>query len=313
MKNVFFLALNWDTSDHLAAMTESVEDTVGPVTWLILDNGSTPAEWGKLMDWAFDRGGRVTISKKKDIRSIAPLALGVAGQGAVALTVIIRRHENLGMIHGYNQLLDLALNLSDGEHHDVVLINTDVRVNQVGWLYDVLEWLKDRPEIGVVGMEHSRGELCAAAIFLDTVGNWYTQAGQTRQAIPVEGESVGLGFCLVRWPVLEAGIRFSPEFEFYYKQDDDFTFRIRHELGLQIWAYPVDCVHLGRASILEHDYKVGPATNQLEFENMKKRNQKRFADRWEWLLRGRRPSLQAEARHLEEMRAAMGERRGRNV
>ena len=306
-RNKFFLVLNWDTSDHLVAMTESIEKTVGwsPVLWLILDNGSKPDEWDKLRVWATDRGGRVIISKYNDMSRVATLA----NEGdQLARTVIIREDKNVGMIHGYNQLLDLAYKIADGESHDVVLVNTDMRVMQVGWLDDVLNWLEDRPEVGIVGMEHSRGEVCAAAIFLDTAGNWYIQGGQTKQAIPVEGESVGMGFCLVRWPVLQAYTRFSPAYEFYYKQDDDFAFRVRYNLGLQIWAYPVDCVHLGRASIIAHDYQVGPATSKIEFENMKKRNQETFAETWLWMLRGRRGGMEAERLHLDQMRIVMADR-----
>lgn len=304
-KELYFLTLNWDTTEHLQAMVESIENQVGgALNWLILDNGSERQQWRKLYSWAYGRSGRVVVSRLSDVRHIAGIASATTPRPR---TVIVRRTENLGMIVGYNTLLDLAWALAKGKH-EVFLVNTDMRI--LGpFLDEVLQWADARPEVGVVGLEHSRGEVCAAAIFLDTAGNWYTQGGQTKRAEPVEGESVGLGFCLVRWPVLDAGIRFNPEYEFYYKQDDDFTFQIRLKLGLQIWAYPIACAHLGRASIRAHNYQVGPAKNQVQFEEMKTRNRTRFSSDWADFLRGRRGNMGAERAHLDTMRRAMADAR----
>lgn len=301
-KNLFFLTLNWDTSGLLQVMVDSIEKHAGrAVNWLVLDNGSDREQWRLLSSWAYGRGGRVVVSRGRDVNMIAEIANGLYPRPRM---VIVRRPENLGMIVGYNTLLDLAAAITKGQPHEVFLVNTDMLIKGP-FLAPVLQWAEDRPEIGIIGLEHSRGEVCAAAIFLDTAGNWYTQGGQTSRAEPVEGESVGLGFCLVRWPVLQAGLRFNPKYEFYYKQDDDFTFQVRYELGLQIWAYPIDCEHRGRAAIRAHDYQVGPATNQVEFEEMKGRNRARFAADWADFLRGRRGNMEAERVHLDMMRQAM--------
>ena len=285
---IYFCCLNWNTTTLLMRMVKAVEETVFiPHRWVFVDNGSEFVQYEALCHF---------------IASAGDLAGKTYG--------LIRHHVNTGCIVGYNAAFDHVASVDRGPY-DVVMINSDMTVHQEGWLSTVLNWADERPEVGVIGLEHSRGEKCAAAIFLGPGGYWYTQGDQTSKAQPVEGESVGLGFALVRWSVLKAGLRFDPVYKFYYKQDDDFTFQVRSKLGLEIWAYPINCVHHGRGSIKANKYKVGPARNKREFEAMKRENQRVFAERWAWLLRDRRGSMEAEKAHLAEMKEVMQEKGGK--
>ena len=128
------------------------------------------------------------------------------------------------------------------------------------------------------------------------------------RATPVESESVGFGLVMFRWPVLDAGLRFDPRFVMYYKQDDDFAFQARM-LGLEVWAFPIDCVHWGSGSLKANKYHVGDAQGRAEFEQVKQANQRYFAEKWAWALRGRRSSWGDEMRHLAEMKRVMADRR----
>lgn len=278
----YFCTLNWNTSDWLMRMVTSVEETVGaPHSWVIVDNGSREGEQGNLKRFLFDSRLEYSVD-------------------------LLRK--NTGCIHGYNRAFDTVDANRDGQAQ-VIMINTDVTLHETGWLTRVTAWADEHPEVGIVGLEHSRGARCASQIFLDHNGNWYVHDRQNMSREPRRSESVGLGFALLRPAVVEAGLRFDPRYEMYYKQDDDFIFQMRYRLGLEAWVYPVGCIHHGRASIEANEYRVGEASNAQEFDSMKRRNQRVFAQKWVWALRRRRRTLQDEAAHLAEMEAVMAERR----
>jgi hypothetical protein len=118
-----------------------------------------------------------------------------------------------------------------------------------------------------------------------------------------------LGFALIRWAVLEAGLRFDPGFRMYYKQDDDFCFSVRADLGLEVWAYPVGCVHWGSGSLRANSYQVGEASGWDEFDSVKQDNQRYFTKKWRWALTDRRRNMEEQAAHLAEMKRVFAERR----
>jgi len=221
-----------------------------------------------------------------------------------------RLTSNQGLVTAHNLALDIAASLSPDSAYEVVFIDTDVEVYEEGWLSTVRGWADRNPMVGIVGLEHSAGEVCSPAIFLDKAGYWYIQKGQTMTRQPVEGESAGLGFALLRWDILCAGLRFDPRYIWYYKQDDDFCFQVRCG-GYKIWAYPVGNTHYGSASLKKVGYKVAGAgcENKADWDDLKRRNQERFAEKWAWALRGRRASLEVEQEHLREMKVVMAQRR----
>ena len=303
----YFVTLNWNTTDLLKQMITSVEATVlERRRWVIIDNGSDRENTLALYDWANKQPkGDVFI-----LVAAAARKLYWNPELEAVQTVIVRSPTNLGCVEGCNLALDVvkALTFRGCRPHEVVLINTDVVVNEQGWLDRLHAWLEDKPQIGIVGLEHSRGAKCASAIFLDTNGNWYVQGDQPMRATPVESESVGFGMVMLRWPVLEAGLRFDPRYAMYYKQDDDFAFQVR-TMGLEVWAFPIDCLHWGSGSLKANEYHVGDAQGRAEFEQVKQANQRRFAEKWAWLLRGRRGSWEGEMSHLAEMKRVMADRR----
>jgi len=276
-RKLYFVTLNWNTTDLLKDMVASVEATVTlPHQWIIIDNGSDRENWSELKRWA----------QEHDLNN------GAHGY-------LHRYESNQGLIVGHNRGFDLAELCA--QPHDVVLINTDVIVYEEGWLERVWTWADERPEVGMIGLEHNRASVCASAIFLDPQGYWYVHEEQPKRPEPVEAESVGFGMVLLRWPVLEAGLRFDPAYRMYYKQDDDLAFQVRAYLGREVWAFPIRCDHWGCGSIKIN----GPPGGHEAFERIKRRNQEFFAERWAWALRPRRPNLAAEAAHLEKMKAIM--------
>lgn len=308
MTITYFVTLNWNTTDYLKKLAASVRETVRePYVWIIIDNGSDEVNQVELYDWAhrfFDGDIVILGDSWHKVDKWNPEDIPDNPDA-----IIIRSDENLGCILAHNMAFDAARLLSNGEPHEIVMVDTDVELLERDWLSEVRAWADARPRVGIVGLEHSAAEKCAGAVFLDPSGNWYLHQGQTFDPTPVEGESVGLGLALIRWPVLQAGLRFDTKFKLYYKQDDDFCFQVRADLGLEVWAYPIMCVHWGSGSLKQNEYKVGEADGWTEFDQIKQTNQAYFAAKWQWALCDRRANLEQETTHLAAMKAQMKERR----
>ena len=305
---LFFVTLNWNTTNLLKTMIGMVEATTPELhTWIIVDNGSNPDNLGGLLEWVQAEHGNDYFLVPPEVNGHWT---GAREHGAHFLIVV--NPENVGLILAHNLAFDLARHIADGQPHEIVMVDTDVEIYERGWLAKAMEWADQHPEVGIVGMEHSHPsqEVCAPAIFIEPGGHWYLHEEQTRQHEPAEGESVGLGLALIRWPVLEAGLRFDMGYKLYGSQDDDLCFLVRYELGLEVWAYPIDMWHRGSLSLKSCEYKVGDIADQDEW-NVKIRqvNQAYFARRWAWVLGLPRRSMADERLHLEKVRARMRARR----
>lgn len=300
----YFVTLNWNTTGLLMEMVESVEATTPERhVWVIVDNGSNERNEVALYEWVGQ-----TFADPVVIRQ--DLSYGKIGELGTIDAIIVRCPENQGCIVGHNLAFDVVQMLSAGMDPgsvEIVMVDTDVVVTEEGWLSKVRKWA--RPGMGVIGMEHGPKAVCAPAVFLDTNGNWYLHESQMTIALPAEGESVGLGFALIRWPVVEAGLRFDTNFEMYYKQDDDFCFQVRADLGLEVWVYPVGNVHFGSGSLRANAYQVGEARGWDEFDEVKQRNQAYFTKKWRWALGDRRRNMEEQGRWLTEMKREMVTRR----
>lgn len=219
---------------------------------------------------------------------------------------MIRAPFNLGCIKGHNLAFDMCAALA-GDEYNIVMFDTDVEVYDDGWLTWVYEFAAKDQEIGIVGLEHSAAEKCAGAVFLDKNGNWYLHKDQTYTETPVKAESVGLGMAVLLWPVPQ--LRFDERFILYYKQDDDLCFQVR-DGGRQVWAFPIDMVHWGSRGIKLNEYRVTDEVQGPEkFDEIKRGNQKRFAEKWQFALRDRRRNLEEEQKHLDQMEAMFYEKR----
>lgn len=304
MKHAYFVTLNWNTNAYVQKLIETVEATTPePHTWVVVDNGSTPELKTELLDYARRTfAGRFCIADERRESWGTP-------KGVDAIVVTAER--NLGCVLGHNLAFDMVDAARYGEGAvEMVMLDADVEVYQDGWLTDARQWVEAQPDIGIVGLEHSRAEVCAGAVFLDPSGNWYLHRDQTMTGTPVQSESVGLGMALLRWPVIQKGLRFDTGYELYYKQDDDLCFQVRANLGLEVWAYPIEMVHWGSGALRVNAYSPNEKVQgRIAFDEIKRKNQQYFASKWAWALRGRRPTLADEAKHLREMGALMRERR----
>lgn len=299
----YFVTLNWNTTDLLKRMIASVEvATPEPHVWVIVDNGSTEDEYTDMCYWVLNKipGNLLFLTE-------GSLCDGERWGREPDLDLVCARSEtNLGCILGHNLAFDVIAAIAQ-EPYQIVMIDTDVVVDDRGWLTRACAWADDHPDVGILGFEHAQRELCAPAIFLDTNGNWYLHEDQTRRPEPVESESVGLGFALLRPQMVRREYRFDTAYRMYYKQDDDLCFDVRWD-GLQVWAYPVACVHYGSGSLRVNDYQVGDAAGWDEFDQVKQANQALFTRKWRWALRDRRRDMAGEAAHLREMKAVMAAR-----
>lgn len=284
----FFVTLNWNTTALFKRLLKTVENTTPePHTWVIVDNGSRQEEQEALLDVCLKR---LTIP-----------------------FLMFNAKRNLGCVLGHNAAFDMCAKDAGAEPYEIVMFDTDVEVYQSGWLTKVRQWcerdiIPGYNEIGIVGLEHSQLEICAGAVFLDTSGNWTIHRDQTKRAEPVRAESVGLGMAFLRWPVTK--LRFDTGYKLYYKQDDDLCFQVRANLSLDVWAYPLEMIHWGCRGLRENEYNVTDEVRGREkFEEIKRGNQRYFAKKWSWALRGRRPLLVDETAHLEAMDTLMRERR----
>ena len=301
--HAYFVTLNWNTTDLCSILLSTVEAmTPEPHTWIIIDNGSVPDECTRLLESVgarFPGGYQVCTATDTSAR------VGAWGKALVVLA-----DENMGCVKGHNLAFDMVDRLRKRQPAEIVMFDTDVEVAQPGWLTAARDFASKAGDVGIVGLEHSPAEACAGAVFLDPSGNWYLHAEQTMRPVPVRAESVGLGMALLRAPVVQAGLRFDEGFKLYYKQDDDLCFQCRANLGLDVWAYPIAMTHWGSQALRANAYAVDKTTPDREaFDAVKRANQKYFAQKWAWALRGRRPTLAAETAHLAEMDALMRERR----
>ena len=299
----YFVTLNWNTTGLLMDMVGSVEVTTPePHVWVIVDNGSDEENEAALYWW-------VGQTFKDPVVIRQDFSYSQTGELESVDAIVVHLPENQGCIKGHNLAFDIARLLNRGELYEIVMIDTDVVVLEEGWLSSVRRWAGDRPNVGIVGLEHGPNAVCAPAVFLDTNGNWYLHETQMKKAVPAEGESVGLGFALLRWPVVEAGLRFDTNFVMYYKQDDDFCFQVRADLGLEVWVYPVENIHFGSGSLRANEYQVGEAKGWDEFDEVKQKNQAYFTKKWRWALEDRRRNMEEQAAWLLEMKETMAERR----
>jgi len=294
MSKTFVVTLNWNTTESMKTMIEAVDRSMPePHTWIVLDNGSN--DQVKAISWLGERyqDSFGVFGTDRD---------GWGKPNVVMNCVAIRSSYNLGCVKGHNLCFDMAAEIADGEPYKIVMIDTDVEVYEPKyWLTRVEMWADLWGDaIGIVGLEHSKNEICAPAVFLDTHGNWYIHEDQTMAPNPCRAESVGLGFAVLFPSVV--GLRFDEGYKMYYKQDDDLCFSVRFDLGLDCWAYPVDVWHRGAASLRENEYNVGDANGWDQFDKMKQDNQRYFARKWAFALRGRRIDIQAEQDHLREMK-----------
>lgn len=302
----YFVTLNWNTTGLLKEMMESVEATTPePHRWIIVDNGSDSDQWRELQAFL----GNTQVIGAFDLDDGV---VGVYETGKMGVT-LARSPTNLGCIHGHNLAFKIARTLSQGNPHEIIMIDTDVVITEQGWLSQVRAWGDAKLEVGIIGLEHGEHETCAGAVFLDPSGNWYIHEGQTNEARPVQGESVGLGLALIRWPVLRASLRFDPDYVMYYKQDDDLCFQVRANLGLEAWVHPIGCIHWGSGSLKANVYECGDAHGWDEFDETKQANQATFVRKWQWALDHRRAKLEQERIHLEHIEKIMANRRKNDV
>jgi len=96
-------------------------------------------------------------------------------------------------------------------------------------------------------------------------------------------------------------LRFDTGYELYYKQDDDFCFQARLDQQLEVWVFPVGGVHAGSRSLIINQYDVADHHGWDAFDKVKQKNQRYFAKKWAWALRGRRLDREAELKHLDEI------------
>lgn len=287
----FFVTLNWNTETLAAAMIDSIEETTPePHTWVILDNGSR--DFSQLLEYtAMKFAGRYALFGDKK-ESWGNVTAGVD-------CVVMRINKNLGCVLGHNLCFDMVQRIAGDEEREIVMVDTDVEVFQPSWLTAVHNFIGTRDDIGVVGLEHSRAEVCAAAVFLDKFANWYTHGEQPQKRVVVPAESVGLGMAVLRHPV--SRLRFDTGFKLYYKQDDDLCFQARFDLDKKVYAFPIDMVHFGSGALRINEYNVDDAHGWDAFDMVKQDNQRYFAAKWADRLDNRRATLTDEIHRLERM------------
>lgn len=296
--HTYFITLNWNTLPLMQKMIKSIDDTVLPTpsTWIVLDNGST--DQTGVYDWMQEYFSENVLVFDADKESWLE-TVKQQYQGPFYEAVLLLSNENLGCVNGHNLCFDMAEFLASGKPYQIVMVDTDVEVYEFDWLKKVMHFIDETPNVGIVGLEHSRAEVCAPAVFLDKHGNWYLHQEQAQEKQPVKGESVGLGMALLTYPVTK--LRFDTGYKIYYKQDDDLCFSTRFDLGLDTWVYPIDMVHYGAGSLRENNYDVQDAHGWDAFDLVKQANQRYFAKKWAAKLDARRPNMQAELKRLEEM------------
>lgn len=277
-KVTYIISLNWNTTDLLLNLYQSLEKyTSLPYSLIIVDNGSKPQEKRKLKDFFSNKA------------------------------YIIYNSQNMGIPKAYNQALNY-ISQKEKQPYDVVLMNSDTEIQEEKWLTKLKNFAYGKDKIGIVGFE--RGSGGSSPVFLDDRGDWYQRPELFEGG---EGETVGFGLVFIKAP-LPSLLRFDEEYGFYGHYDNDFAFKSRM-LGYEVWTIALKVRHFGQRSLKINNYKINDKVQGFKaLQEMRRKSQTLFVNRWKIFLAPRRKTLEEEKEHLKLMKIKFaGYRNAKNI
>ncbi len=283
------VTLTWNAGDSFWRLARSVvKYTTEPFTWIVVENGSKE-EHRRLVDQAvaWMRTG-INLGELPYLRAVHT----------------IYNERNLGIPVGMNQAFDLM----DAEigPWDVILADHDVEIldpgclegSEVGWSQRMRQLVRSDPRVGIVGAigRHAGG----SPVYYNEIGHWYRRDDMLANG---EGEMVEFSLVLFAQALMERGLRFDEGYRIYDGCDQDLGFRVR-SWGYTIHSLSLDIRHYGQQAMKDAEYQ-WDGGGWEEWELMRIENQRRFRVIWNKWLRPRRPSVTAEAEHVQAMNAAL--------
>lgn len=226
---------------------------------------------------------------------------GLLGRSAAKMAGTISNEHNRGIPAAQNQALDLIQRVEDGPY-GVVLLDADTVVRPF-WLTRILDYAEAHPDVGIVGGAKSPGGH-SHPVYHHTDGRWYVHDKQCQHPSGfMEGESVDFACAYLRPELLQRGLRMDEGYEFYDGHEQDMTFRVR-SWGYRVVQIDAGVLHYGSAAMKANGYTWSGGGRQ-QWDELRAKNTKRFADIWEPFLAGRRHSVEEEIEHMAAMNAKL--------
>jgi len=287
--NTYVVTLTWNNSCDLERCAASLHSaTQHPAFWVIVDNGSREIERAQIEGYLDEN---------------QPF-------GQVEVVKYISNTTNRGLPAAQNQALDHIAYLEGGEPYQVVLLDADTEV-QPGWLTNLIDFAKERPDVGIVGGSKSpQGN--PTPVYHNPNGRWYVHDFQYRHPSGfMEGESIDFSCAYLRPELLARGLRFDEAYEIYDGHDQDLSFRVR-SWGYKIWQIDAGVLHYASSAMKATGYR-WQGGGRPEWDSLRSKNVARFARIWEPFLAPHRGTVEEEILHMRRMNekliAEAGERK----
>ena len=189
---------------------------------------------------------------------------------------VIRNDRNLGFVRGNNVAIAAA-----NPGSDVLLLNNDVEIRQVGWLDALRRSAWAAPDIGVVGcrLVLPDGRLLHAGTVILPDTCWGQQVGSlepdvNQYAADREVQGIVFACAYLRRSVIDRVGGLSEDFESYF-EDTDYCLRAR-KAGFRV-------ICCGAVTIVHDEHGSTSDTPQV-FEKVFHRSRKTFRRKWERAL-----------------------------
>lgn len=276
---VYIITPTWNSSaDFERQLGSVVRNTTVPVWYVVVDNGSRPAERAKI-----DR------------------VLEYLPGNEVGLAQYITNDQNLGIPVAQNQALDWIETQETPGQYGVVLLDADCEIVRTGWLDDMVAYSMDHMDVGIVGSAKSpRGP--SLPVYHHKNGRWYVHDLQQLHDLG-EGESVDFACVYWRSELLARGLRFDTGYEIYDGYDQDLCFRVR-SWGYRVCQVDAGVHHFGSQSMKTSGYQ-WHGGGRSEWNNLRAKNVQRFSEMWQPFLADYRDTIEKEKKHLAAMNAKL--------
>jgi GT2 family glycosyltransferase len=277
--NHYVITPTWNSGqDFVRCAASLAANTYVPARWVVVENGSQDDE--RLL---VERTG-LDMPRRQ-----------------VEIVHYQRNRENLGIPVAQNVALDW-IGRNEPGLYDVVLLDADTEVLS-GWLGKILEFAGTHPDVGIVGGAKSpQGTPCP--VYHTPNGRWYVHDFQYRHSSGfMEGESIDFSCAYLRPELLERGLRFDESYRVYDGHDQDLSFRGR-SWGFRVWQIDAGVLHYASSAMKRAGYQWSGG-GRREWDSLRARNEKRFADRWAAFLAPRRKTIEDEIAHMQRMDAKL--------
>jgi len=167
---------------------------------------------------------------KRTLNSLAP----------IETAILINNEDKIGVPAIYNRALDKTT------ARYVMFIHDDVEIFDPKWQEKMMQFLIERPEVGILGLSGRKTIMHNGMVDENTTCHniWHLIKDQTHKPMQNQFEQVaaidGLGF-IIR---ADIGLRFDEQYGQMHYYDLDISMQAKDK-GYQVWVANIECEHWG--------------------------------------------------------------------